>query len=163
MMMNFYVQGKPSGSSSAPNKDSSESYLDAAVHWTRDKASLVSQLTMDEVIEWTKDQASNAWQRSKRTFRYLSGAPLPPMSLPENSVVDVDVPKKTESGGWNFFGIFSTLRGKRAGLTEVNVKRADGDKWTDGEVHADLIMVCSFFLLIGLNTDLSAIEPRWLF
>jgi len=143
MILNFYVQGKPPGSSSTLNKDSSKSYLDTAVHWTRNKVSLLSELTVDEAVEWTKDRASNVWERSKGAFRYLSGAPLPPMSLPEHPIMDVKETKKTESRGWGFVGLFSGLRGNRTGSAETNVKRADGERWTDGEVHADLIRVCS--------------------
>jgi len=139
MILNFYVQGKPPGSSSALHNDPSEPYLNDIVHWTGDKASLLSELTLDEAIEWTKDKASNAWDRSKKAFRYLSGAPLPPISLPERPPVDVKEPKKAESRGWSFVGMFSGLRVNRAGSTETNVKRADGEVWTDGEVHADLI------------------------
>jgi len=139
MILNFYVQGKPPGSSSKLDKDPSESYLDAVVHWTGDKASLLSEITLNEAIEWTKEQTSNAWERSKRAFRYLSGSPLPPVSLPERPLVDAKETNKPESRGWSFVGMFSGLRGTRTRSTETNVKRADGEMWTDGEVHADLI------------------------
>jgi len=139
LILNFYVQGKSLGSSSTLTNNPSEPYFDTAVHWTGDIASLLSQLTREEAVEWAKEQALNAWERSKRVFRYLSGTPLPPISLLEHPPVDVKESKKAESGGWSFVGIFSALRGSSAGSTETNVKRADGEMFTDGEVHAALV------------------------
>lgn len=143
MLLNFYVQGKPLGSTSALNKDPSGSYFEAVMHWMGNKRSTLSELTLDEAVAWTKDQVSDAWGRSKEVFRYLSGAPLPPLSLPDSPHVDIKESKKTESSGWSMFGLFSGLRGKRPGPPEMSPKRADGEMWTDGEVHADLVRVCS--------------------
>jgi import inner membrane translocase subunit TIM21 len=143
MILNFYVQGKPPGSSSTLHNDPPESYLDTVVHWTRDKVSLLSELTLNEAVEWTKDCASNVWEQSKGAFRYLSGAPLPPISLPVHPTEDMLETKKAKNKGWSFIGMFSGLRGNRTGTTETNVNRAHREMWTDGEVHADLIRVCS--------------------
>ena len=162
MILNFYVQGKPPGSSSTLKKDPTESYLDAVIHWTGDKASLISELTLNEVIEWSKDRTLNAWEQSKRAFRYLSGAPLPPISLQEHPLVDVKEPKKAKSTGWSFVGMFSGLRGKHARSMDTKAKRLDGEMWTDGEVHADLIRVC----FLSFQTDvlpIHAIERRRVF
>jgi mitochondrial import inner membrane translocase subunit TIM21 len=142
MILNFYVQGKPPGSSSTSHNDPPESYLNTVERWTRDKVSLLSELTLNEAVEWTKDRALNVWERSKGAFRYLSGAPLPPVSLPVYPTEDIMETKKAKSKGWSFIGMFSGLRGNRTGSTETNVKRAHGEMWTDGEVHADLIRVC---------------------
>ena len=158
MILNFYVQGKPPGSSSILNKDISESYLDAMAHWAGEKASRLSKLTLNETVEWTKDSAFNAWERSKRAFRYLSGAPLPPMSLPEHPQVNVKEFKKAESKGWSFVGIFSGLRGSHAGSTNTNIKQADEQMWTDGEVHADLIRVRFVFQPLDILIDMDMIE-----
>jgi import inner membrane translocase subunit TIM21 len=158
MILNFYVQGKPPGSSSTLHKDPSESYFDATVHWTGEKASRLSELTLDEAVEWTKDHVLNAWERSKRAFRYLSGAPLPPMSIPEHPPVDMKENKKAQSTGWSFVGMFSGLRGTRVRSTETNEKRADREMWADGEVHADLIRVCFVLPNVGCQTDTHTIE-----
>jgi len=53
--------------------------------------------------------------------------------------VDVKELKKTESSGWSVVGLFSGLRGRRTGSPEISSKRANGEMWTDGEVHADLV------------------------
>lgn len=138
MILNFYVQGKPPGSVSFLHKDPSESYVDAVVHWTGDKASALSKLNFDEAVEWTKDRTTGIWERSKGVFRYLSGAPLPPLSLPDSPPVDVKE-AKPESTGRSLFGMFSGLRGTRTNSSES--KRMNGELWTDGEVHADLVRV----------------------
>lgn len=145
MLLNFYVQGKPPGSVS--QSDPSESYVDAIVHWTGTKASALSELSFDYAVDWTKDRASSAWERSKGVFRYLSGAPLPPMSLPDSPLVNVQEAKKAESSGWNFVGMFSGIRGTRTGSKDSNAKGTNGEMWTDGEVHADLVRVrLSFYI-----------------
>lgn len=115
MILNFYVEGKALGTLST---EPSKSPLDAVVGWTGDKTSVLT-------MEWVW----NAWERSKRVFRYLSGAPL---VLPEVVITDPEVERK-KSTGWNFVGIFSSVRG--------NINRAGrgSSSWTDGEVHADLI------------------------
>jgi import inner membrane translocase subunit TIM21 len=102
-------------------------------------------MTLDEAIAWTKDRACDAWDRSIGAFRYLSGAPLPPTSLPEHQPVDMKKPQKKDSTRWGLVGMFSSLRSSRVGSTEIDVKRADGEMWTEGEVHADLIRVSLLF------------------
>lgn len=140
MLLNFYVQGKPPGSP-VLSKDPSKSYFDSVVHWMGSTTSTLSKLTLDEAVAWTKDRLSLAWGRSKEIFKYLSGTPLPPLSFPESPSMDLKESKKAENSGWSVVGLFSGLRSKRAGSPEVNLKRADGELWTDGEVHADLIRV----------------------
>jgi len=149
MLLNFYVQGKPPGSTSNP----SISYLDTVVHWIENTRSALSELTIDEAVAWTKDLVSDAWGRSKEVFRYLSGAPLPPLSVPEPLPVDVKESKKTESSGWSVVGLFSGLKGKRSGPSEMSLRRAHGEMWTDGEVHADLVRVRSFLYIPNVDTD----------
>jgi import inner membrane translocase subunit TIM21 len=160
MILNFYVQGKPPVSSSTLQNDPLESYLDTVVHWTRDKVSLLSELTLNEAVEWTKDRALNVWEQSKGAFRYLSGAPLPPVSLPVHPTEDMMEKKETKSKGWSFIGMFSSLRGNR---TETNVNRAHREIWTDGEVHADLIRVCSALFSMFGDRLIHTTERRWLF
>lgn len=141
MLLNFYVQGKPPGSASSLHKDPSESYFEAIAHWTGGKFSALSELSVDEAVEWTKDRANSVWERSKGAFRYLSGAPLPPKSMPESPRVDIQEAKGKETSGWSFVGMFSGLRGTQTDSKEAIAKRAHGETWTDGEVHADLVRV----------------------
>lgn len=140
MLLNFYVQGKPPGSSSQ-FKDPSESYIDAVANWTGEKVTALSDLTFDEAVDWTKDRANNAWEKSKGAFRYLSGAPLPRVSLPDSVPADLEEPKKIASSGWSFVGMFSGLKGTHTASNDGGSGRTGGEMWTDGEVHADLIRV----------------------
>jgi import inner membrane translocase subunit TIM21 len=152
MRLNFYVRGCPPGSSSA---SSESSYLASLAEWSRDKVSLLSELTLDESIAWVKNCAEDMKERSKRLFRYLSGRPLsqPPLrtSPPTGSI---DMPKKTEESAWSFAGLFSSLRGARE-QQRISVREADGQIWMEGEVHADLVLV----RLVAL---LSCVRSSWL-
>lgn len=139
MILNFYVKGKPPGSTSFLNKDPSESYLNAVTHWTEAKLAILSRLDFDDAVEWTKDRATGVSEKSKGLFRYLSGAPVTPSSLPEPLQMEVKEPKKSESTSWSFVGMFSGLRGTRTNSSDS--MRTNGDAWTDGEVHADLVRV----------------------
>ena len=138
MLLNFYVQGKPPGSSSQ-STDPSKSYFDAVANWTGERATALSDLTFDEAVEWTKDRANTAWEKSKGAFRYLSGEPLPQASLPASTPADVEESNKAESSRWSFVGMFSGLRGRR--MVSNGGNRTGGEMWTEGEVHADLIRV----------------------
>lgn len=137
MILNFYVKGKPPGSTSFLNKDPSESYFNAVTHWTEAKLAILSRLDFDDAVEWTKDRATGVSEKSKGLFRYLSGAPVTPSSLPEPLQMEVKEPKKSESTSWSFVGMFSGLRGTRTNSSDS--MRTNGDAWTDGEVHADLV------------------------
>jgi len=96
---------------------------------------------MDESIAWMKDCAADVRERSKRLFRYLSGAPLPPPPLRSQPSQDlIDVPKRKEEGAWSFAGLFSGLRGPKESHTSL-ARDADSQTWSDGEIHADLIRV----------------------
>lgn len=140
MLLNFYVQGKPP-SSSSQLADSSKSYIEAIANWTGERVTTFSDLTFDEIVEWTKDRANNTWEKSKGAFRYLSGEPLPRVSLPAPTPADIEESNKAESSRWSFVGMFSGLRGHRTASNDGGGKRTGGEMWTEGEVHADLIRV----------------------
>jgi len=137
MILNFYVKGKPPGSTSFLNKDPSDSYVDAMTHWAGDKLAVLSELDFDEAVEWTRDRAIGVMEKGKGLFRYLSGAPVTPLSLPEPLHMETKETKKPESTGWSLVGMFSGLRGTRTNSSEST--RSSGDTWTEGEVHADLV------------------------
>jgi len=103
-------------------------------------AKALSQLTLDECIEWMNECAADMRATSKQLFRYLSGTPLPPPPLhttprPRES----EVSEKNEGNPWSFAGLFSGLRGPKTGRPDPPVD--SGQVWTEGEVHAELIMV----------------------
>ncbi|KAF7978924.1 hypothetical protein HWV62_44462 [Athelia sp. TMB] len=137
MILNFYVKGKPPGSTPFLSKDPSDSYIDAMTSWAGDKLAIFSELDFDEAVEWTKDRATSMMERSKGLFRYLSGAPMAPLSLPEPLHMEAKETKKPEGTGWSLIGMFSGLRGTRTNPSEST--RSNGELWTEGEVHADLV------------------------
>jgi len=137
MILNFYVKGKPPGTTSLLQKDPSDSYIDIMTEWAGDKLNVLSDLDFDETMEWAKDRASGMVEKGKGLFRYLSGAPVAPLSLPESSRVQVEETKKPASTGWSFVGMFSGLRSTRTSAADSI--RTSGETWTEGEVHADLV------------------------
>ncbi|KAG5654048.1 hypothetical protein H0H81_008064 [Sphagnurus paluster] len=140
MIMTFYVQGRPPGSDAPPSE---ASYLETVSDWAQDKVSVLSDVTLEESITWTKDQANNLAERAVRLFKYLSGAPIPPPSLPTNPGVTPETRKNEETSAWSFAGMFSALKGSRGGTAEVK-HAPDGRIYTDGQVHANLIRVSVF-------------------
>lgn len=140
MIMTFYVQGRPEGEVTAPSENS---YLEATSEWIQEKGNAISDISLDEAVEWSKDSAKHIWDKSLRAFKYLSGAPLPPPSLPASSPSEQgDKAKKEEKSGWGFTGIFSSLKSSKQRRTPM--PGHSGRYFTEGEVHADLIKVRTF-------------------
>ncbi|RDB29657.1 Mitochondrial import inner membrane translocase subunit tim21 [Hypsizygus marmoreus] len=135
MIMTFYVQGRPPGSDSS---HSESSYLGTASEWVQDKVSGLSELTLDESITWTQEHAHDVWERTKRLFKYLSGAPEPVTPLPPYPSTTAEKPKSEEQSAWSFTGMFSALKRSKGGHTEPK-QGPDGRVFTDGQVHADFI------------------------
>lgn len=139
--MTFYVQCRPQGEI-VPPLDSS--YFKSMSDWVQDRFSELSELSFDEAIAWSKQSGMNIWNKSIRAFKYLSGAPLPPMHVPSiPSPETKDSAKKEVTTIWSFAGVFSSL--KRAKKTSNEKKsRQTGRSFTEGEVHADLVKVGDF-------------------
>jgi import inner membrane translocase subunit TIM21 len=138
MLLNFYVQA-----SSKKKLDSG--YFDRAKSWILG----LDMMSFDESVAWSIDQAFTFWDKGKRAFRYLSGAPLPPLPLstpPRSSPEEDSKRNESSTGVWSFTALFSGLRGRRseAVVGSRNPKQPDGSVWTDGEVHADLVRVHIF-------------------
>lgn len=139
MLLHFWVQGRPSGTS-APDSDS-ESYVDKAVHWTKETVAHVSEMSVDEMVENVKTRAEAGLDTAKQLFKFLSGDPV----ARSHSEVPAkpEVKPREEEKGWTsgFTGLFSGLRGTSQSTTEKRSDAADGGAYTEGEVHADLVMV----------------------
>jgi mitochondrial import inner membrane translocase subunit TIM21 len=138
MIMSFYVEGRPPGNDVS---QSESSFLHSTTEWAKDKISVLSELTLDESITWTQDRTARLWDRMKRLFKYLSGAPLPPPLLPTFPSNSTEARKSEENSAWNFAGMFSSLKGSRGGQAEPKPP-SDGRVFTDGQVHASFIRVC---------------------
>ncbi|KAG6866849.1 hypothetical protein C0991_008785 [Blastosporella zonata] len=137
MVMTFYVHGQLPGSD-VPVSDTS--YLEAATGWAQQTISEASDLSFDESIEWAKDYAHTVWDRTRRLFKYLAGAPLPPAPLPTQQEKLSELHKSDETGAWSFAGMFSAIRGPKSASSQTATRRlSDGQAYTDGEVHANFV------------------------
>ena len=142
MLLNFYVQARPPGAT----PDSSESYIDMALLWTKDIADALDDLTWDGAVVMSKVHAPHVAESAKELFRYLTGDPVAPKSMtaemgPESR--GRESPKEEDRSMWgNITGLFGSLKG--ASRTRVEEARMDSVRqvWQEGEVHAELIRVC---------------------
>ncbi|KAF8898417.1 TIM21-domain-containing protein [Infundibulicybe gibba] len=134
MILTFYVQGRPPGSKPTNN----ESTLESVANWVQDKATVLSDASADDAKTWVEDWATHVWEKSKRAFRYLSGAPVPVSPIIVPTISSTPETSKDAGGAWSFAGMFSSLRGSKEGPAGPPAS-PDGRMWTDGEVHADLI------------------------
>jgi len=141
MIMTFYVQGRPQGEITPP---SDSSYFNSMSDWLQDRISGLSEFSFDEAIAWSKQSGMNLWDKSIRAFKYLSGAPLPPMHYPSMPAPETkNSTEKEATTIWSFAGVFSSLkRAKKTGNERTS--RQSGRSFTDGEVHADLVKVSDF-------------------
>jgi len=139
MIMTFYVQGRPEGDVSPPSE---ASYFEAASSWVQDKTSVLSDVSFDEAVEYSRESGKNILDKVVRAFKYLTGAPLPPPSLPQFPVEEKENAKKQESSAWRFAGIFSSIRTTKTSTGESSSISTSGN-FTEGEVHADLVKVRS--------------------
>jgi len=136
MIMTFYVQGRPQGEITPP-LDSS--YFKLMSEWIQDKFSGLSELSFDEAMAWSKQSGMNIWDKSIRAFKYLSGAPLPPIYVPSMpSPESKESAKKEVTTIWSVAGVFSSLKGAKK-TSHEKTSRQTGRSFTEGEVHADLV------------------------
>lgn len=134
--MTFYIQGRPDGATPLPSE---VGYYEAFSHWMHEKLTHLPELSLDEAMAWTKDQAEGLWERAKQTFKYLSGAPVAPPPLPNSTEQEKQAEKREENKGWNFAGMFSSIKGSRGG--PESLAKLDHRTFMEGEVHADLVRV----------------------
>ncbi|GBE78090.1 hypothetical protein SCP_0109720 [Sparassis crispa] len=143
MLLHFYVQGQSPGSSQAAVEfqSDSDSYMDSAIGWAKGVASAMSEMTYDDLVETVSDRASRTLERAKRMFRFLSGDPVPKPLAPEPTKVAVKEEKKESQWTWTsgFTGLFAGLR-TASKAADGRGNSPDGKLYTEGEVHADLVM-----------------------
>ncbi|KXN83604.1 Mitochondrial import inner membrane translocase subunit tim21 [Leucoagaricus sp. SymC.cos] len=134
MIMTFYIQGRPEGSTPLPSEIG---YYEAFSHWVQEKSTHLPELSLDEVIVWTRDRVETLWERSRQTFKYLSGAPVAAPPLPDSMEQGKQAEKREEERKWSFTGMFSSIKGSRGGPDAF--AKVDNRTFTEGEVHADLV------------------------
>jgi len=136
MVITFFVQGRPDGEAIPPSE---QSYFDSVSTWVQDKAATIYECSFDDALSSLKEYGKNAWNKSIVAFKYLTGDPLPPpLPVPQQFHNEV---KKNSGSAWSFAGIFSSLKGQRGSSPETPSKSLTGKKFTEGEVHADLVKV----------------------
>jgi import inner membrane translocase subunit TIM21 len=138
MFLHFYVHG----SDSVSHKWDEKGYFEALVDWTRDRMLLISQFTLSDSIASTKAHVMQLWERSKNTFRYLTGTPIPvkqeQQRLPAEAHVRMQ--EKDKSGSWwGVTGLFDSLRRKREKIQKQ--KEGNYTIYNEGEVQAELVRV----------------------
>lgn len=139
MIMTFYVQGSAPGTHSVSPE---ASYFDIASEWAKDKAAVMSELTLEESQKWAEERTQRLWDRTKQLFRYLSGSPMPPPPLPSYPDAKLESMKPEESNGWSFAGMFGSLKGTKGSTSPTGTTTdVDGRTFTDGEVHAQFVRV----------------------
>lgn len=138
MLLNFFVQGQSHSAATVP---ADQSKFETAMEKAKMSASALSDMSMDEVVESTKSFASDKWESCKRLFRFLSGDPLP--SSPPPSMPSVEPKQEKPAGGWKegLTGLFAGLRPSSPESTGPTPAVPE-EGFVDGEVHADLVMVC---------------------
>jgi mitochondrial import inner membrane translocase subunit TIM21 len=137
MIMTFYVQGSAPGTSSVSPE---ASYFDLASEWVQDKVVTISEMSLEESRTWAEKRTEQLWEKTKRLFRYLSGAPTPPPPLPSYPDPKAESSKAEESIGWSITGMFGSLRGAIGNPGSAKLGN-DGRMFTDGEVHAHFVRV----------------------
>ncbi|KZS96131.1 hypothetical protein SISNIDRAFT_483526 [Sistotremastrum niveocremeum HHB9708] len=141
MLLNFFVSCDPERAEEA-NVDSDEPIWSRVGHWCRTQTANVRDTSWREAKEWTKTKTNDALDYSKRIFLLLTGQPLPrPVTHSGTKPRETEIGRSSEgqetSTAWSFAGLFSGLKGKtRAGRRDA-VEEAV--RWTEGEVHADLV------------------------
>jgi len=138
MIMTFYIQGRPEGSTSFP---ADIGYYETFSLWAQEKAAHLPELSLDETTAWIRDGVESFWERSKQTFRYLNGTPMSKPPLPNPGDQDKQIKNHEEQKKWNFTGMFSSLKGTRAGSDSSTSSKIESRAFTEGEVHADLVRV----------------------
>mgnify|MGYP001388095574 CR=1 FL=1 len=131
MILSFYVKGSEEASQA-----STKSYLEEAQDWLN----ALPDLTFDDAMSWSKETATELWDKTTRAFKYLTGAPVPPTSTATTERQAPEQPQKKERSAWDFVGVFSSLKGSSS-KSVVAPGGAEHQKFTAGEVHADLVRV----------------------
>lgn len=136
MRLHFFVQGREPGSADS----NTDGYFDRAITWAQQSASSISEQTFDEIVDGVKSRANGVVDSCRGIFRFLSGEPSPSHQSPTTPLLEhVDEPKPK---GWlsNVTGMFSGIKSTSSSSSEPSLSH-NGPMATEGEVHADLVMV----------------------
>ena len=149
MLLNFYVQGHTPGSSrQAYAEGEGDGVLSRLSHKVQGTVETLQEMSVEDM----KDEAMKRGQRvadmGRGMFRFLTGAE-DAQATPQFAPVPEQKPAKEESG-WisSVTGLFSGIKGSsRSGGSSSDTW--NGPAFTEGEVHADLVMVRIFLHLFS--------------
>ncbi|KAI0768555.1 TIM21-domain-containing protein [Trametes elegans] len=139
MLLNFYVQGRPPGSGPAP-ADTDEGVFARLSRKAQEKVGALQAMSWDEVKDVVERRGERAMEAAKDLFRFLSGEEVArpkPLPLPVQ-----EKKEEQEKKGWfsSVTGLFSGIKGSASGVAGAAAEAWNGPAFTEGEVHADLVM-----------------------
>ena len=139
MLLNFFVQGQPHNAAAAP-APGDQSAFGAALERAQASAAALADMSPDDVLAATGTYAADRWDAFKRLFRFLSGDLVPSAHPPPPPAAEPR--REAPPSGWKqgLTGLFAGLRPSGADAGGV-LPSAPEEGFTDGEVHADLVMV----------------------
>ena len=138
MLLNFYVKGQPPGSDSDSDSEHGSCW-ESASQWAAGSGSL-PEMSFEAHMAMAREKLESVAETCRQLFKFLSGEQVPtPRDVAQPSSEVMEEKKET---GWmsSITGIFSSLKGPSAAHTE-HFEDPAGPVDTDGEVHADLVMV----------------------
>jgi mitochondrial import inner membrane translocase subunit TIM21 len=131
LLLNFYVQALPAGST--------QSYIESAQGWL----DALPNVSFDEARDWARVMAIRTVDSTKDLFRYLTGDSVPSRN-PGLSIPSKQVEQRHEErqGLWgSITGVFGSLRSTSRNAEASGSNDAVAGKWQEGEVHVDLVKV----------------------
>lgn len=154
LFLNFYIKASPT-----PNGQGNQTYWDKVA----DLPNKVTNVTWDGTKEWAEDTAVQALEKSKASFKYLVGSSASPETAGDAASAGlnggVDAKEEPKGSIWKSAGgIFGGLRGAKGPLPPQPPSEAEGVAYTEGEVHVDLVKVCSGVVALGSRTDVLYVE-----
>ena len=140
MLLNFYVHGSAPGFPASNPED--EGMLSRLSHKVQGATESLQEMSAEDMKEEVTKKAQDVVDASRGLFRFLAGSEDEQTT---DHVAPVQEQKSSKEGqGWfsSVTGLFSGIKGSsRPGgsATDAHSRPA----FTEGEVHADLVMVCS--------------------
>lgn len=160
MLLNFFVQGQPHNAAAAA-APGDQSVLGAALESAQASAAALADMSPDDVLAATGQYATDRWDAFKRLFRFLSGDDLAPSAHPPPPPA-TEPRREAPPSGWKqgLTGLFAGLRPSGADAGGV-LPGAPEEGFTDGEVHADLVMVrAKPARAFSVSSALTRVHPR---
>lgn len=138
MLLNFYVQGRPPRSASYAGEEE-DGFFTRMSHKAQFAAMKLGEMSFEDIKEEALTRGTQLVELTKGMFRFLTGEQD---ARPTAPPVPVQEKKVEENENWmsSVMGMFSGIKGPtKPGGSAGEVYNGAG--FTEGEVHADLVMV----------------------